>query len=193
MPAPELDTILTAALESFSEHGYHGTSVRDIARLAGLSVPSLYYRYDSKEGVLYALLTYGLGRVIERVEAAAASSDDPTEQLAHVVEAIVLTMTRNAAVSSLDVSEARYLGPQRHQEYAVMRADVEHTVTAILKAGIESAGFRIDDVPETMRAILGMTQAIPRWYQSDGSDRPEEIAARYAQLALRMVGSPAAG
>lgn len=191
--APELDQILAAALESFVEHGYHGASVRDIARRSGLTVPSLYYHYESKEGLLYALLTHGLAQVVERVGAAAASSTDPVEQLAHVVEAIVLTMTHSSDTSAIDVSEARYLGPQKHREYAEMRADVEHAVTEILAAGLARGDFDIDDVPETMRAILGMTQAIPRWYQAGGSSSPEQIAQRYARLTLRMVGQPVPG
>jgi len=50
----ELTPILTAALEAFYEHGFHGTTVRDIARRVGQTVPSLYYHHDSKEGAFVA-------------------------------------------------------------------------------------------------------------------------------------------
>ncbi len=45
----ELSPILSAALDAFYEKGFHGASVRDIARRVGVTVPALYYHYDSKE------------------------------------------------------------------------------------------------------------------------------------------------
>src|SRR5690606_25412480 len=38
---------LEAALEAFAERGYDGTSIREIAARAGLSVPGLYHHYPS--------------------------------------------------------------------------------------------------------------------------------------------------
>ena len=40
--------VLGAALDVFVEMGYHGASVRDIARRAGLSVPGMYHHYATK-------------------------------------------------------------------------------------------------------------------------------------------------
>ncbi|MGH7860068.1 MAG: helix-turn-helix domain-containing protein, partial [Candidatus Binatia bacterium] len=44
--------ILDAALRLFAERGYGGTSIRDIARAAGVQSASLYSHYPSKEHVL---------------------------------------------------------------------------------------------------------------------------------------------
>jgi hypothetical protein len=38
-------------------------------------------------------------------------------------------------------------------------------------------------------AILGMTNEVPTWYREDGSLSEDEIARRYAELALRLVGA----
>ena len=37
----DFSRILDAALQAFSEHGYHGTTTRDLAKRSGLSVPGL--------------------------------------------------------------------------------------------------------------------------------------------------------
>ncbi|MER2243924.1 helix-turn-helix domain-containing protein, partial [Rhodococcus sp. (in: high G+C Gram-positive bacteria)] len=47
-----LTPLLTAALEVFHELGYHGASVRDIAKRAGVTVPTLYYHHGNKQGIL---------------------------------------------------------------------------------------------------------------------------------------------
>jgi len=49
-----LPRVLAAALDRFAEHGYHGTSIRDLATVSGLSVPGLYHHYRSKQDMLLA-------------------------------------------------------------------------------------------------------------------------------------------
>ena len=51
------EVILDAALEAFSQHGFRGATLDQIAELAGLSKPNLLYYFPSKEAVHKALLT----------------------------------------------------------------------------------------------------------------------------------------
>jgi AcrR family transcriptional regulator len=48
--------ILDVAVDLFIEHGYAGTSVRDISERLGMTKGSLYYHFASKEDVLNALV-----------------------------------------------------------------------------------------------------------------------------------------
>lgn len=48
--------ILDASLRLFSERGFARTTVRDIARLAGITDAAIYYHFDSKREVLEALV-----------------------------------------------------------------------------------------------------------------------------------------
>jgi AcrR family transcriptional regulator len=45
-----------AALRAFTRRGYHGTSVRDIARIAGVSIGNLYNYYRTKEEIFSAVV-----------------------------------------------------------------------------------------------------------------------------------------
>lgn len=51
------ELILDAALEVFSQHGFRGATLDQIAEGAGLSKPNLLYYFPSKEEVHTALLT----------------------------------------------------------------------------------------------------------------------------------------
>lgn len=59
---PEIDRstserrFLDAALELFSEKGYEAASVREICERAGITRPTLYYFFKSKEGIYRALI-----------------------------------------------------------------------------------------------------------------------------------------
>ncbi|RDI14738.1 TetR family transcriptional regulator [Rhodococcus sp. AG1013] len=185
----ELTPILSASLDAFYESGFHGASVREIARRVGVTVPSLYYHHQSKEGLLIALLERSIGDLHSRSLAAnAAGDDDPVQRLANVIFTIVLQMTNRALLAALE-GEARYLGPENWERYRAVRKGVEGLVLDIVNDGNGTGEFDVDDPAETTRAILGMCQVIPRWYHAEGMHSPEVVARKYVVIALRMVGA----
>ncbi|MBI1619064.1 TetR family transcriptional regulator C-terminal domain-containing protein [Aquamicrobium zhengzhouense] len=50
------ETILEAALDMFSQHGYRGTTIDQIAEAAGMSKPNLLYYFRSKEDMHVTLM-----------------------------------------------------------------------------------------------------------------------------------------
>jgi AcrR family transcriptional regulator len=53
---PQRQEILEAALNQFSRHGYHGTTMTSIAALAGVARATLYAQFPTKESLLEELL-----------------------------------------------------------------------------------------------------------------------------------------
>lgn len=51
------DIILEAALEVFSQHGYRGSTIDQIAEAAGMSKPNLLYYFPGKQDIHKALIT----------------------------------------------------------------------------------------------------------------------------------------
>jgi AcrR family transcriptional regulator len=63
VPQPtSAERILSTALDLFAVRGYDATSVREICEAAGITKPTLYHFYGSKDGVLQALVTSGFDR-----------------------------------------------------------------------------------------------------------------------------------
>ncbi|NIJ12485.1 AcrR family transcriptional regulator [Saccharomonospora amisosensis] len=185
----DLTPILAGALDAFYEHGFHGTTVRDIARRVGLTVPALYYHHENKEGVFTALLELGTGDVAWRVRAAAAAGGErPQEQFVNVVEAIVLHTTQRPQLSTLDL-ELRHLSTRNRRRYAARRKEIEDLLLGIVQAGVRHGVFTATVPEETARAVLGMCQSIARWYRPDGPLSPADVAHRYIDIALLTVGA----
>ena len=61
------ERVLAVAQNLFAEHGYRGTSLRDIARRIGIKAPSLLHHFPSKE----QLYTAVLDRIYEGMEESA--------------------------------------------------------------------------------------------------------------------------
>lgn len=184
-----LTPLLTAALESFHEFGYHGASVRDIAKRAGVTVPTLYYHHGNKQGILVALMTTGIEDVTARARAAVdAAGDSPTEQFGNLIEACALHMTSRTDIAFLD-SELRYLeGPER-KTYAATRKLLENLLADVLTEGVERGEFTVTDIAGTGRAMLGMCQSVALWFRPDGPQTPSDVSVLYREIALNSVGA----
>lgn len=61
------ERILAESVRLFSEKGFHGTSMRDIASGAECSLPMLYYYYKNKEDLFYEVAYKELVGMIERM------------------------------------------------------------------------------------------------------------------------------
>jgi AcrR family transcriptional regulator len=188
----QLGPILDHALDAFHENGFHGTTVRELARRVGVTVPALYYHHENKEAVLVALLDTAVRDLIDRCAAAVADGgDDPVLRFAYFFDAVVLNMTHRARQSALD-SELRHVAPENRRNYAATRKRLELMALDLVTDGVDRGVFVVDDIPETVRALLGMGQSIARWFQIDGPLTPDAVADRYTAIALRVVGHPTA-
>lgn len=76
-----------AALSLFAERGYHNTSISAIAKAAGVSKGLLYNYYDSKEGLLYELVTGAMDDAGSDIEEMLRSDAPALEKLIAVTEA----------------------------------------------------------------------------------------------------------
>jgi AcrR family transcriptional regulator len=183
----ELSPILLHTLAAFEEHGYHGTSVRDIARRVGVTVPALYYHYENKQAMLFALLSKSMEALLDKCDAALAQAgDDPVARVSALVECIVRFMAYRGSKGLLD-SEIRSLTPENRTVYIGMRDRLDEQLRAVVTDGVHKGLFHTGHPVEAGRALLTMCHAVARWYDLGGELTPEELAQRYVTLALGML------
>jgi AcrR family transcriptional regulator len=73
--------ILETALTLFRERGFEATTIRDIAKEAGLSLGAAYYYFPSKEAIVGAYYDYVQAEHATRAREAFARADDLRERL----------------------------------------------------------------------------------------------------------------
>lgn len=181
--------ILASALDAFYEKGYHATSVRDIARRTGLTVPALYYHHVNKEAILAALLDQSVESVIQRCEQALDEADgDPRSRFRNLIECLVLYMAHNGKSAAMD-AEIRALGTENRRSYSGKRRQVERLLTNTITDGVQQGHFQVVSPPDTARALLGMIQAITIWFRPGGRLSAQLLAVRYVDIAEHTVGA----
>ena len=82
--APVAARIARVAARLFAERGFDATAVREIAEASGVTKPTLYYHFGSKQGLGEAILTRPMALMARRLAALAgdeARGADPVESL----------------------------------------------------------------------------------------------------------------
>ncbi len=179
------DDVLEVAGRLFSEHGYHGTSMRDLGRELGVLGSSLYSHVGGKEELLVEIIRRGADafeRLVEEVQEAGGS---PAEQLCRLIEGHVRIVTENLHESTVFINEARFLTPQARHSVIELRDRYEEVFREVLRRGMAESEFRADlDVPLTGIAILSMLNAVTRWYRPHGRMSPDELALVFVELVM---------
>jgi AcrR family transcriptional regulator len=79
--------LLTAARELFARHGYEGTSVRAITRLAGANLGAVNYHFGSKRGLFEAVVASIIAPLRERFLRAGAEPGAPLDRIERIMRA----------------------------------------------------------------------------------------------------------
>jgi AcrR family transcriptional regulator len=183
----EFTPILCAARDAFYDAGYHGTSVRDIARRMGVTVPALYYHHQNKEAILFTLLDTSVTRLTKLCTAALADANTAEDRFLNLVECIVVFMV-NVGKTALLHAEMRSLSLASRKVYTAKRHVIETMLVDVIEEGVDARVFNVTTPAATARALLGMYQAIPTWYKPDGPLKALEVARAYKDISAHAVG-----
>jgi len=183
--------ILLAGLRLFAEHGYHGTSIRDIAAEAAVQSASLYAHFPSKEAILTELVLAGHEEHHARlVTALLHSGTDPRDRLAALVRAHVRAHTDYPMLAVVASNEMHALSPAAAAPAVAVRSRSEALLAEVLAIGQQQGVFDLVHPEATAAAIGSMGLRVANWYPAPQVGlSPSQLADAYAALALRMTGA----
>ena len=181
------DRIRAAAIALVRSRGYHGTSVREIAKAVKIEPASLYHHYSSKQAILVDLFSRPMDAMLEGIDVAVVGASTPRDQLRAAVRFHVLFHIARQDESFITHSELRSLTPRNQRMMIAKRDQYERKIRALLEAGVESGDFQIPDVKVTTIALLMMCSGVADWFTRRGRLAPAALADRYADMAMRLV------
>ena len=180
--------ILDSAVANMNERGYHGTSMRDIARGADITVASIYHHFASKQEILQDIMVRALHDAIAMTRGALLRSGGaPADQLQALVRAWVMFHTTRQRDAMVGATEIRSLDDAGRRLVVALRDEQEHLFRDVIERGVEEGDFGTEYPRDAVRGIINMGQSVCTWWHADGPMTPEELAGRYADLALAMV------
>lgn len=170
-PAPSLPErdehaktrLLHAAVRVFDRKGYAGASVREIAEMAGVTKPALYYHFGSKEGLLAAVIREGERTFTETLDRAVARPGSTRDRIVALGEDLARAFQDHPA--AVRVVHALIFGPAEAAppfDFGAFDRALIRAMRAIVEDGIaagEIAPLPALDVALAMTGVIGACAA----------------------------------
>lgn len=181
------EEIYEVAARLFYTAGFHATSMRQIAAQLSIQMPTLYYYFPSKEDLLFSIMSSVLTRLIDRSERHLRDIKEPRERLREAVRFHVCFHCEFPEEATIVDTELRALSEERRTRINSLRDEYERAFQRTLQDGVDAGALDVPDVKIASYALLSMATGVIGWYRPNGRCTPEEIADRYAGLALKGV------
>jgi AcrR family transcriptional regulator len=179
--------IREAAVQSFAELGYHGTTTRAIAGRLNMSAAALYPHYRSKEDLLFDIIARGH----EDAYTAIVDADpggEPGLRLSAIVGALAQWHAEHNLLGRVAQFELAALTAEHYRHVGRLRSRTTAVVLRIISDGAASGEFDTRDPAGANLAIFSLCVDICRWFPSRTHEAPATVGTLYADLALRIVG-----
>ena len=181
--------ILEAALQLFASQGFHGVSVRDLARELRLQPSALYAHFPSKEHVLAELTLVGHQAQHEALRAALLDAGaDPVAQIQALVRQNATLHATYPQLAIVANEELHALKLELAAATLELRKQSAALLLEVILRGLALGRFSCQSPRVTAAAIAAMGLRIPYWYQPEGELTIDELASIHAELTLRMLG-----
>jgi AcrR family transcriptional regulator len=172
--------LLDAALDAFATHGFHATSMNEVAEAAGVTKPVLYQHFGSKRALYSELLDDVATTLQDRIREATATGGPRSQVEAGFRAYFTFVAERRSRFTLLFGSGAR-----RDAEFAGTVSRLEASVAEWVASLIDA------DLPDEHRrtlayGIVGLAEATSRYWVSGALDLgTEELTAQTADLAWK--------
>jgi len=178
------------ALQLFASEGFHGTSIRGIAKALGLQPSALYTHFPSKELVLSELVRVGHeAHAVTLREALRDAGDDPVEQLRALVRTHTVLHATYPHLAVVVNEEIYALTTELAAPALAFRAQASALLLQVIEKGMAMGRFSPPNKVAAAAAIAAMGLRIPYWYEASEGLPIDALADAHVELSLRMLGA----
>ena len=190
--------IVDAALEVFAEKGFAAAKLDDIAHRAGISKPTLYLYFDTKEEIFRAVARAAVASLLEALVSRAEGLDAPFAELAPQLlsrPAKMMEGGRVPAIARMVIGESRNFPDLAR----IWHDDVVASVIGIVTGIIARAQWRSEVTPGDPRlhafSLMGpmvMAMLFGEVFGGVAANPPDlpALADQHARTALRGLLMP---
>jgi len=182
--------MLEGALRLFATQGFHGSSMRELAKLIELQPSALYVEFPSKEHILAELVLVGHEAHHKAIRAAVLEAGtDPTSQLRALVGVHVRVHTTYPHLAIVVNREMDALSPDLAAPGVALREQSSRLLIEVIERGTALKRFAPEHAYVAAAAIGAMGLRLPYWYSPASGIGLEELVEHHVAIALRIVGA----
>ncbi|MCC4251461.1 TetR/AcrR family transcriptional regulator [Sphingobium naphthae] len=181
--ADKREAVLRAAVRMFNAHGFHATSLDDVAASLGISKPTIYHYLGNKEQVLIECVTRGLEPLRSAAEQARAQAGSGLERLRRFLIDYARTNMDDFGRCMVRTGD-ELLSPASAASIRARKREIDATLRALIAEGIADGSIAPVDVKMSAFALAGALNWPARWHDPAGPDSPETIATGLVDMLI---------
>jgi AcrR family transcriptional regulator len=179
------ERLLAEALQLFNNKGYAATSVREIVAAAGVSKPTLYYYFTSKEGIYLELMNSTLATFEATVAQLVIPQGTARQRLLRFATGLFDIFQENIEVVRLIF--AIHFGPPQGTPYFRQQVFFDQMISvaaAMLEEGIRTGQFRPVPVGDAAWALISCLNTLMEEHLTNHEPRMDRAAL---ERTLEMI------
>jgi AcrR family transcriptional regulator len=177
------ERILEAATELFSQQGYAGTGVDQLAARSGIAKTAIYYHFGNKAGLLAAALERAASTWIEGIDQASRQAGDWSSRLDSALAGMRALLEEKPWIFNLLQILAFEVAEEKPDIRETLQSIVRQAREAIVAGMRDALGVEVPDAEGAARVILGFLDGISLGLQID----PDATSLDEAFVELRRI------
>lgn len=151
--------VIKAATKMFASRGFHGTKIKDIAEVAGVSPGLIYQYFEEKHDILYLAIVDVIGDKLRRLRRVIETNVDPVERLKAVIAEYIRINGENHHAVILIYREIQCLPRSYIAELQSLEVETNTVIAEAVEAGIKAGAFKATDQNFVSHVIVSLAQA----------------------------------
>jgi AcrR family transcriptional regulator len=143
--------IIDAAVKVFSEKGYHATTTKEIADLAGMNVGTMFQYVKNKQDILYLVCCHIHSLIEQDLYAVTVEDHDPMKVISKSVTALYRIVDQVSNYVVLMYQETASLDKAARSSFLSREQRLCNHLENQIKKGIDMGCFKVD--PESVSLI----------------------------------------
>ena len=170
--------IVAAATEVFRRDGYSEGSIEEIANRVGLLKGSLYHYIESKEDLLFLVLSATYDEARTRIDDVRAMSDlQPLERLRAYIQAHILFNATHTTKLAAYYHDFELIGSQRQALVVEKRSQFGDYIAGFVEEAQAKGDVDVSVDPKIAAyLVLGAMNSVYAWYRTGGAIVPDQLA-----------------
>jgi AcrR family transcriptional regulator len=182
-PGYDLESLLAVAVAEFTERGYDGTSMEDLARRLGITKSAIYHHVSSKQELLRLAVNKALDGLFALVDELDVIEGRAVDRLEYLVRGSVVVLVERLQFVTLLL---RVRGNTKVERDALSRRrEFDRIVSELVTAAAAEGDLRSEIDPATAgRLLFGMVNSLIEWYRPRGGVSGERMADMIVTVAF---------
>ena len=178
--------ILAAAADCFRRNGFHGASISQISKAAGMSAGHIYHYFENKEAIIAAIVARDLEELLTLTAEIRSACNVKEAMLARVIEGVADQLDPDTAGLKLEIVAEASRNPRVAQIVREADRSCRASLALTLRDMRRASGYADDDasIDAMVEVLAAMFEGLMlRSVRNPDLDR--DAVARSFQVAVR--------